>query len=354
MASSSDRFFCQFGQLGSKLSPDVAEKLSNTPPFSLYPFKERNQSSLSVRRQKLDAHQWLTVDVQYPTFHAARKALLDTRNSDVIQCLPGQNVQAACQEALHLVVSQLTSAYPEYFSSTKDMVHNHVTGESFQTGDVEGGSLHALEIAARLAKEDFNILLKQSNEIEHRLVASATLFPAGWVLQDRIGWTVTELHKPVPGWDKKLGIAVERAFGRIGNGKPVTITNHRVEDAGSTFERLSYFVQVLDPHQSLDQALYVPDPTQFFPEKVLTTSFDNIIKNMIIRRERQTFRRLSSVDGVLFSVNTFVTFITDLPTEEVQALAEEVRGWSDEAGEYKGRHIWAKYLIQYAEQRVSE
>lgn len=186
----------------------------------------------------------------------------------------------------------------------------------------------------------------QPGEAEHRLNASATLFPAGWTLQERIGWTLAELHKAVPGWAKKLGIAVERAFGRIGSGKPVTITNYRVEDAGSTFERSSYSFQVLDPLQSLDQAMYVPDPAQFFPENIINTStFDEIIKNMIIRRERQTFRRLSSVDSVLFSVNTFVTFITDLPVDELQALAEEVRGWSDEAGEYKGGHIWAGYLI---------
>lgn len=41
-------------------------------------------------------------------------------------------------------------------------------------------------------------------------IASATLFPAGWVLKERIGWRVTELHHPVPQWDNKLSASVAK------------------------------------------------------------------------------------------------------------------------------------------------
>jgi len=41
-------------------------------------------------------------------------------------------------------------------------------------------------------------------------IASATLFPAGWVLKGRIGWRVTELHHPVPQWENKLSASVEK------------------------------------------------------------------------------------------------------------------------------------------------
>ena len=41
-------------------------------------------------------------------------------------------------------------------------------------------------------------------------IASATLFPAGWVLKERIGWRVNELHHLVPQWENKLSASVEK------------------------------------------------------------------------------------------------------------------------------------------------
>ena len=40
--------------------------------------------------------------------------------------------------------------------------------------------------------------------------ASATLFPVGWSVKDRIGWTVAQLHRLVPTWEEKLSLSVER------------------------------------------------------------------------------------------------------------------------------------------------
>lgn len=41
-------------------------------------------------------------------------------------------------------------------------------------------------------------------------VASATLFPAGWHMPDRIGKSLTHLHSPVPLWESKLAKSVEQ------------------------------------------------------------------------------------------------------------------------------------------------
>lgn len=61
--------------------------------------------------------------------------------------------------------------------------------------------------------EDFNILLcdpESEDPEEWKLMASATLFPAGWKLQERIGCSMAVLHAPVPGWKEKLGKSVNR------------------------------------------------------------------------------------------------------------------------------------------------
>jgi len=67
-----------------------------------------------------------------------------------------------------------------------------------------------MEIAARLAMEDFNILEKDPKTGDYLIQASATLFPAGWHLQEKIGTSMANLHSPVPGWQDKLGAVVNR------------------------------------------------------------------------------------------------------------------------------------------------
>ena len=67
-----------------------------------------------------------------------------------------------------------------------------------------------METAARLAMEDFSILEKDPRTGEYLIMASATLFPAGWQLQEKIGTSMANLHSPVPGWQEKLGAAVNR------------------------------------------------------------------------------------------------------------------------------------------------
>lgn len=52
--------------------------------------------------------------------------------------------------------------------------------------------------------------MKNQETGEYELKASATLFPAGWKLQERIGTSMANLHRPVPGWKEKLGGSVNR------------------------------------------------------------------------------------------------------------------------------------------------
>lgn len=40
--------------------------------------------------------------------------------------------------------------------------------------------------------------------------ASATLFPVGWSVQDRAGWSLARLHSMIPSWQEKVGTLVER------------------------------------------------------------------------------------------------------------------------------------------------
>jgi hypothetical protein len=165
---------------------------------------------MAMGLKRLDQSNWLTLDSKYLPEHTIRGNLLNSASRpDVIQCLPGS--EAACNEVLETVTTFLTSRFPQNFilsgTSSEPKIHNHLTKETYPIGPK---CPNPLEIAARLSMEDFNILIKSPETEEYHLQASATLFPAGWKLQERIGTTMSNLHAPVPRWKEKLGHNVNR------------------------------------------------------------------------------------------------------------------------------------------------
>jgi hypothetical protein len=177
-------------------------------PYKLPPLKPGASTHMNMGLRKFESFNWLTIDENYLPEHDIRSRLLSDHLSSVLQCLPGS--ESACHEVFSVVTSFLTSRYPYMFmfsgSGRQKLIHNLQTGESFRVVD----NPRPLETAARLAMEDFNLLVKDSSNEEYILKASATLFPAGWRLEDRIGYTLTELHCPVPAWKDKLGPHVKR------------------------------------------------------------------------------------------------------------------------------------------------
>lgn len=178
-----------------------------TQAFKLPPLRPTTSTLMTMGLRRLDHANWLTIDDDYMTFHRIRNRLLANYKSSVASSLPPS--LAACQEVLSLVSEFLATRYPKdfeiYTKGSCPFIFNRQTGESFPLSS----NLSPLETAARLAMEDFNILIKDDEGI-WRLQASATLFPAGWKLEERIGGTLDNLHGPVPKWSEKLGPPVSR------------------------------------------------------------------------------------------------------------------------------------------------
>jgi hypothetical protein len=98
--------------------------------------------------------------------HFARAHLLNTRYDDVIAIVPGEAAVDSCGEVLELVVRELAGAYRDIFTVEGDNVRNTLTGESFKWRGTTGRE--ALEVAARLAMEDLNVLMP-INGLDHCL-----------------------------------------------------------------------------------------------------------------------------------------------------------------------------------------
>jgi hypothetical protein len=110
-------------------------------------------------------------------------------------------------------------------------------------------------------------------------------------------------------------------------------------------ERSNYFIEVKDPKESLVEILYRPG-------YLCNTELKNPLPSeILIRRERQTFRRLPKTRSLVFGVKTYLTPLDELPMRELENLAKEMKSWPTNVGKYKGRDVWgAKVLEYYREQ----
>jgi hypothetical protein len=296
---------------------------------------------MSMGLKRLEESNWLTIDTFYHTEHTLRANMLNFSRSNVLQCLPG--TETACQEVLDLVTSFLSRRFPEHFTinHSTSVIFNHLAKESLTIGTL---CPNPLEAAARLAMEDFNILVKDPDTGEYRLMASATLFPAGWQLQERIGTSMANLHSPVPGWQSKLGAAVNRylTFYML---MLILLTCNRY------FDHLS-------PRTCMERYnLFIQTTTELFqdePEAPSASASTLRPEDITVRRERQTFTRLEKSGAVLFTVRTYMQPLTDLAGEEVAGLLSQIRGWEGEMGTYKGQPHWGTVVEGWCESRLSQ
>lgn len=110
--------------------------------------------------KKSDLREWLTIDKTYRDIHTARDYLLTKNNAECIQIK--REGEDACEELLQEIVKALIAKYPDSFSiktvNRRRLVRNEITKEEWSL--VRPFDCHPLEVCARLATEDFNILVK--------------------------------------------------------------------------------------------------------------------------------------------------------------------------------------------------
>jgi hypothetical protein len=130
---------------------------------------------------------------------------------------------------------------------------------------------------ARLVQEDLCLLLPDGAG-QHRLVAATLLFPAHWVLAEKIGRPLTGLHRIVPGYDADLARRVQRLFDAIRPGRGLWRFNL---------------------HGQADARLYSPVPEAATkPPRPATAPY--------LRSERQTLTRLSASGAILFGIHSYL------------------------------------------------
>lgn len=142
-------------------------------------------------------------------------------------------------------------------------------------GDASSASA-VLASLARATQEDWCLMLREDT---WRLRGACVCFPSRWVLAEKVGGTIAEIHDPVPRYADQLGGLVEQAMDRLRPEQPVWRLNWNIWDDPRLFQPCA------DPG-----AEGWPIPRG-----------DEVGDRTFLRVERQTLRRIGD-DAIAFSI----------------------------------------------------
>lgn len=243
--------------------------------------------TLGLRPLALD--EWLEVDGHREADLALKTHLLAEHHADVVAVRASGLAGSA--ETLDLVTTWLGRYHP---------------GLAVPPPDPD---LHPIDAAGRLVQEDLCLLTRE--EAGWVLVAASVCFPSRWVLAEKIGRTVAEIHEPVPGYER-ISAVVDRSLDALSVDRPLW--------------RLNWTI--------------VPSPDLHLPPAGAQAPSG---EDLTLRVERQTLRRLPRTATILFTIRTHRAPLSAVEASRADAdrLRATLATVDEETAAYKG---WSRLL----------
>ncbi|MCU0803182.1 MAG: DUF3445 domain-containing protein [Rhodobacteraceae bacterium] len=235
----------------------------------------------------LDMADWLVVDEAYAAQMALRDHLIAQRPAAVHAMLP--QAEGAAREVYDLILPLLPGLG---FTVGLDAV------ERPDGVVVPLNAGQPLMTLGRLVQEDLCIM-QEDGAGEHALTGAILCFPAGWMLNEKLGRPMMRIHQPVAKYTEDVGRRVQRLMDMVRVGAPLWRANGHHSDA-PLFNPLSEEAS----HKGYQAVPVVATDKPF------------------IRSERQALIRLPASGAVLFSIHTYVIRHEDLTAEQAAGLAE--------------------------------
>ncbi len=267
----------------------------------------------------LDLANWIEVDEHLPRYLAEKKRLMSEIPDRV--WAGDFSSETAQQEMLELLVEHLLEHHPDTYSRVGNLVAIAGVGEI----DLDDISRPPLLTAAMMVQEDL-VLLRKTPE-GWRIVAASVCFPSSWILREKIGKVMHDVHAPVPGFEEgtRNAIMIERVFDNLQVELPV--------------ERFNWSIYNSDKLYHADRA------GEHFPDH---TKGEH---DYFLRVEHQTLCKLPKSGDILFGIRIHIDPLEALVhRSDRSALGEgfihSINELTVDQATYKGLEDHRRELIQ--------
>ena len=172
--------------------------------------------------------------------------------------------------------------------------------------------------AARQVSDDLCLMEKRfhGDTAEWTLTAASLCAPSFFTAEETVGLPLSGLHGPVPAFNETLLTRVVRIFDHLADGAVLERRNWSVVNDGGLFQPSSAPLR----------------------EKLAGRSLTEIGASLVVRRERQTIRRLPQTGAVLFTIRIWREALGELladPSRKAAFALAWARLMSDEGEPYR-------------------
>lgn len=278
-------------------------------PFSCIPFLDTPEV-VHMGLNRLDARHWVLPCHTLPHYHhhkiAARRVLGDKVYAQLPESLPAQ------RELGERLYQHLINDHAGYACTSAGALR----------WQADGKALYWTGLASQLASGEplwdasgwiaDDICLLQPGKHGYVLVAASLTAPSYWRLEEKIGRPLDAIHRPVPGFQKKLSAQVARFFDHLKPAYPVWRGNWSLVTSAELLQRGGVSMASSGIGETRKQRAY-------------------------LRIERQSLRRLPKTGAVVFTIRVSINPLEDLLLIEggVDALQAAVEAMSPEETRYK-------------------
>lgn len=228
----------------------------------------------------LDPAGWIEIDDHLLPYLAEKRRLYAEIPERVF--VEEAGTREAQQEVLDLLGSYLLEKFPDIYRQGDTGIE--VVAAPDRPAIPSGLEDAPLVAASLLVQED--LILMRRDESGWRLVAGSLCFPSSWVLVEKFGRPLQDIHAPVPGFGPGTRPAelISRMFDGL-QGQAVERYNWSIQSGDALYHPLSDL-------QRIDRATNRPSR---FPG-------GDIDAHAFIRVERQTLRKLPLSRDILFTI----------------------------------------------------
>jgi len=292
-----------------------------TPALDGRPFR------WSVGIRPIAAEQWLVTDASSEADLAIKDSLFESQHADVVVSLP--KASQAGEELLARIIDHLHTHGKDRYLFDGPVITDVTTGRVVDTS-----AYQPIESCGRLVAEDFAILSPTSDD--WALSAASICFPSRWNLQSKLGQNLSGIHKPVPGYEDRLGAAVRKTFERLDDTSVVCRTNWTLLDTNELhLPAAGPSAQASESETTSASACASGGDTTDKPKHAPANSSGPQGLNWV-RTERQTLRKLPRTGAVVFTILTRVIPRADLDAAAREALASTLATVPGDIARYKG------------------